>query len=290
MRKILFWIIFFCPVTLFAQGKMTPSEYLATYRNVAVEEMQQYGIPASITMAQGMLESGYGGSRLAIEGNNHFGIKCGGSWSGESISHNDDAVGECFRKYDNAWESYRDHSLFLQKERYKALFKLSVTDYKGWAQGLKAAGYATNPKYAELLIEIIEKYELYNLDNQKYVVEEHSNIPTPSNDIVRVNGVRAIVVQEGETLEIIAEKYGIKLKKLLKYNDMPALMPINKGDIIYLKSKKRSNKRAALHTVQSKESRHSLAQTYGIKESSLRRLNPELKRREAKTGDIIRFN
>ena len=148
------------------QAKLTRKEYIDKYAPLAVEQQALYGIPASITLAQGLLESGNGNSRLAREGNNHFGIKCGGSWDGPSLRHDDDAPQECFRSYDSVEESYIDHSLFLsERERYKGLFTLDPKDYKGWAHGLKAAGYATNPVYAELLIKIIEEHQLYRYDN-----------------------------------------------------------------------------------------------------------------------------
>ena len=143
-------------------------EYIEKYKNVAITEMQNYGIPASITMAQGLLESGAGRSQLTRESNNHFGIKCQKSWTGEKVYHDDDAKHECFRKYNSALESYEDHSQFLRKNpRYASLFQLSKTDYKGWAHGLKQAGYATNPKYAQLLIGLIETYNLQELDKGK---------------------------------------------------------------------------------------------------------------------------
>lgn len=149
-----------------AQQTLTRAQYIEMYAPMAVESQVLYGIPASITLAQGCLESGNGNSRLAREGNNHFGIKCGGTWDGPSLRHDDDAPQECFRSYSSAAESYVDHALFLsERERYRSLFDLDPKDYKGWARGLKAAGYATNPAYAELLIRIIEEYNLQRFDN-----------------------------------------------------------------------------------------------------------------------------
>ncbi len=150
-----------------AQYKMSTREYVSTYKNMAIQEMKQFGIPASITLAQGLLESGNGGSTLAVKGNNHFGIKCRGDWDGRKIYHDDDEKGECFRRYRNAEHSYRDHSKFLREsKRYASLFELQPTDYRGWAYGLKAAGYATNPRYAELLISLIEKNDLHKYDTR----------------------------------------------------------------------------------------------------------------------------
>lgn len=146
--------------------KMTREEYIKTYAPLAVEQMACFGIPASITLAQGLLESSNGNSPLATATNNHFGIKCGNTWNGEGYRHDDDAPQECFRVYESIRESYIDHSLILlERKWYQPLFELDMKDYKGWAHGLKKAGYATNPKYADLLIEIIEKYELHKYDN-----------------------------------------------------------------------------------------------------------------------------
>lgn len=145
------------------------TEYIEQYKAIAINEMAQYGIPASIKMAQAILESGSGKSFLAQNANNHFGIKCGGQWSGRRITRADDTPNDCFRVYNSPEQSFRDHSIFLLQQRYKRLFTLDRRDYKGWAHGLKAAGYATNPRYAQLLIDIIERYELYRLDEPQNV-------------------------------------------------------------------------------------------------------------------------
>ncbi|HEY1007840.1 MAG TPA: glucosaminidase domain-containing protein, partial [Sphingobacteriaceae bacterium] len=163
-------------------------DYIERFRDVAVREMNKYGIPASITLAQGLLESGNGNGSLALEANNHFGIKCNSDWTGKTISKDDDAIGECFRVYNNPEESYRDHSEFLLRKRYAGLFQLDRNDYQGWAHGLKKAGYATNPRYAELLISLIERYDLHQYDKgetilakerreEKVLAEVVSNIP-----------------------------------------------------------------------------------------------------------------
>ena len=158
-------IIFFCIVVI-ANAQQKTDIYIDKYKDVAIAEMNIYGIPASITLAQGILESGNGESRLAVEGKNHFGIKCHSNWNGETIIEDDDVVGECFRKYNRVEDSYRDHSLFLaERERYSFLFKYNRKDYKSWAKGLQKAGYATNPKYSKLLIDLIERNNLYRFDN-----------------------------------------------------------------------------------------------------------------------------
>lgn len=159
--------IFFISINCFSQNKT--EEYIEKYKEIAIAEMHMYAIPASITLAQGILESGNGESRLAIEGNNHFGIKCNTDWKGERIYEDDDKKNECFRKYNKVFESFRDHSIFLSKrDRYQFLFNESPTDYRAWAKGLKKAGYATNPNYADRLIDIIEEYDLYQYDKSSY--------------------------------------------------------------------------------------------------------------------------
>lgn len=170
MKKAIFTILTLL-LSLTSQGQSTnelAQKYIAKYSHIAVSNMKDYGIPASITLAQGMLESGYGESRLSVKANNHFGIKCKASWTGGRVYHDDDLKNECFRKYKHVDDSYADHADFLMSNpRYESLFKLSKTDYKGWAKGLKKAGYATSPIYAEKLIELIENYELYQYDSNK---------------------------------------------------------------------------------------------------------------------------
>ena len=181
MKKYLFFLFLFFSLLGFSQSKT--ESYISKYSSVAVDEMNKYSIPASITLAQGILESGNGESRLAVDGKNHFGIKCHSNWNGKTIIVDDDEKGECFRKYSNVAESYRDHSLFLsERGRYSFLFAYKKSDYKKWAKGLKKAGYATNPKYASLLIDLIEKYELYNYDkidqpNQKLYFAHTYGLP-----------------------------------------------------------------------------------------------------------------
>lgn len=168
-----------------SQTKNTVTEdYIVKYRNIAIDNEKQYGIPSSITMAQGIIESGSGRSSLAKEGNNHFGIKCHSSWTGKRMYKDDDNKDDCFRVYDNAAQSYKDHSLFLTKgKRYAFLFKIDKTDYKSWAKGLKQAGYATNPNYANLLINIIELYELNNMNSDDFYLVRNSNTDKHNNTI-----------------------------------------------------------------------------------------------------------
>lgn len=173
MKVKTFLFLMLSPFFVIGQNKSNSTQdYINTYTKIAIEQEKQYGIPACITLAQGILESGSGRSRLATEANNHFGIKCHNDWKGKKIYKDDDKKNECFRVYDNAEQSYIDHSLFLVgKKRYAELFQLKITDYKGWAKGLKQAGYATNPKYPQLLIDIIELYDLANI-TQTYQEQE----------------------------------------------------------------------------------------------------------------------
>ena len=171
MKNLVFILFIISVFTLSAQNKT--ERYIQQYTKIAVEEMNRYNIPASITLAQGILESGNGESRLAVDGKNHFGIKCHNNWNGKTIIEDDDEKGECFRKYSKVAESYRDHSLFLtERGRYSFLFEYRKTDYKKWAKGLKKAGYATNPKYPKLLIDLIERYSLYNYDKDEQSVKK----------------------------------------------------------------------------------------------------------------------
>lgn len=190
--------------------------YLVKFGAVAQAEMKTYKIPASITLAQGLLESGFGEGRLAVEGNNHFGIKCHKDWNGERIYHDDDEKGECFRVYQDAATSYRDHSLFLsERQRYAFLFKLKEKDYKAWAKGLKKAGYATDPKYPDKLIRLIERFELNRFDGKEEVVVELSPAPQPQDGTANV-----YYVQKGDTLYSIAKKLQVPLEDLRTKNSL----------------------------------------------------------------------
>jgi len=195
--------------SLFSQVSLSRADYIEKYQKLAIREMKRSGIPASITLAQGILESGNGNSRLAKEAKNHFGIKCKREWRGKKVYHDDDAPGECFRAYKDPKESYRDHSLFLvERERYASLFRFKKTDYKAWAKGLKKAGYATDPAYADKLIGLIERLNLWKYDNSK-VLPEFSNRED-----------RMHIVQIGDTLYGLSKRYNISVAKLKKINDL----------------------------------------------------------------------
>ena len=246
--------------------------YINQYKDIAIEQMNKYHIPASITLAQGLLESGAGQSELAQKSNNHFGIKCHSSWEGKRTYHDDDAAGECFRVYKNVRDSYEDHSMFLATgSRYAFLFKFGQTDYENWARGLKRAGYATSPTYADKLIEIIERYDLDRFDrpqsgNKTKYLGPHT--PYIANDIVY------IVARQGDTMLSIAEEFGISKRKLIAYNDRyRGYVPV-KGDIVYLGRKHwKAQKPNTQHTVKDGESLHMISQQYGVRLKRLYKMN-----------------
>ena len=275
MKKLkLFLILIICCLTLQAQTRNKQYEaYIKKYRELAVEEMKKYHIPASITLAQGLLESGAGQSALARKSNNHFGIKCGSDWYGKTVSHDDDARGECFRAYKHSKDSYEDHSKFLAgRPRYASLFNLNITDYKGWARGLKKAGYATNPRYADQLIGIIELYELYKYDDKNYLKWLKKN-PNPHQTYI-ANDLLYIVVRAGDSWISISQEFDISQKKLRKYNDLYKGYALQVGDILYLEKKnKKADKEHIVHVLRAGESMYSISQKYGIRLKNLYKLN-----------------
>ncbi len=300
-KNIVALLLFVCSgLTLFAQRtNQAYWTYIDTYKDWAIEQMHQYRIPASITLAQGLLESSAGRSTLATEANNHFGIKCGGSWTGPYVLRNDDAPNEKFRKYRNAHESFVDHSRFLQGRRYQGLFQLSITDYKGWARGLKAAGYATSPTYAESLIRIIEMYNLSQFDSGKYILlsQKKGTVdqdPFYINHIVyRNNKNYFIVVEAGDNMATISEKTGVRLKDLYRYNDLPKDYAATAGDIIYLQQKRKCAskefKHNPIHIVEPNQSMHDISQLYGIRLKNLYKLNKMQPDHTLTPGEILRI-
>lgn len=275
MKKLkLFLILIISCLTLQAQTRNKQYEnYIKKYRELAVEEMKKFHIPASITLAQGLLESGAGQSTLARKSNNHFGIKCGSDWRGKTVSHDDDARGECFRAYKHPKESYEDHSKFLAgRPRYASLFKLKITDYKGWARGLKKAGYATNPRYADQLIGIIELYELHKYDEKNYLKWIKKN-PNPHQTYI-ANDLLYIVVRAGDSWKSISKEFDISQKKLRKYNDLYKGYALQVGDILYLEKKnKKADKEHIVHVLRAGESMYSVSQKYGIRLKNLYKMN-----------------
>lgn len=282
--------------------KLTAQQYIDIWKDEAIYQMVVHKIPASITLAQGLLESGNGNSRLAIEGNNHFGIKCHNDWNGAKIFEDDETKGECFRKYDDASESFEDHSLFLQKKRYESLFTLDIKDYKGWAKGLKECGYATNPKYPQLLINLIEQYQLTQYDKEGigHIKDKttpsrsHGKAPAktkentkPSKDkedgktitisnnrsvSVSNNKIKFIVAKAGDTPEKIAEDLDIAAWQVRLYNDLEQNATIKEGQKIYIQPK-RARAQEASHTVSKGETMWSISQQHGIKLKKLYKKN-----------------
>ena len=292
MKKLkLFLILIISCLTLQAQTRNKQYEaYIKKYRELAVEEMKKYHIPASITLAQGLLESGAGQSALARKSNNHFGIKCGSDWYGKTVSHDDDARGECFRAYKHPKDSYEDHSKFLAgRPRYASLFNLNITDYKGWARGLKKAGYATNPRYADQLIGIIELYELYKYDDKNYLKWLKKN-PNPHQTYI-ANDLLYIVVRAGDSWKSISQEFDISQKKLRKYNDLYKGYALQVGDILYLEKKnKKADKEHIVHVLRAGESMYSISQKYGIRLKNLYKLNKMDEDDSApKIGTILRL-
>jgi len=280
--------------------KSTRQEYIDMYAKVAIQEMIQYHIPASITMAQACLESSDGNSPLATEGNNHFGIKCKNTWTGPIIRKDDDALNECFRKYNNAIESYRDHSEFLTGSmRYQFLFDYNIKDYKKWAYGLKKAGYATNPQYPERLLKIIEDFQLYKLDDyydnpNGYIghQSQEGSLKTITNRwgnrgrsgsslnpyvlrrVEKRNGANAFFAKQGDTYEQIAAEFSMKVSTIYRNNDVEPGERLEAGSIVYLQRKRgRAPRGNDLYTFKKGETFWSVAQWYGIRLNALYRKN-----------------
>ena len=315
MKKVLIAIALFLGLTVSAQRDSgTPQErYISRYAPIAVNEMYRSGVPASITLAQGILESRSGQSALAVDGNNHFGIKCHNSWKGKTMLADDDRKNECFRVYDSAEESFRDHSDFLRyRDRYKFLFDFPTTDYKSWAYGLKQAGYATDPSYAAKLIQYVEDYDLARFDRMTVdeaiaaggreaeapvVRDELEGIPESplkieagelfrgkageeyrfslSRTLYSRNGVPYVYAVEGETYSSIAKSNHLLVKEILRYNDLPGGGELHAGDIVYLEPKKSKTVRGLDKYIvgEDEESFHGICQRFAVKEKAIRKLN-----------------
>ena len=309
-------------VLAFAQAqRMTPDEYIAIYKDAAIAQMKRLGVPASIILAQGLLETESGNSDLVKRSNNHFGIKCKSTWTGESVRHTDDAPNECFRKYASAMDSYNDHSNYLYTSpRYASLFQLESTDYKGWAYGLKRAGYATNPRYPQILISNIEKYNLqqYNepfdgnlrtvpadiavmkeskaIENKPQVTEEKkdanlfqklfSGRKNKSNQYF--NKLKAVMAFKGTSLLAIATENDIALAKLLEYNDLTVDGLLKEDQWIYLERKHKEGNRDSYTALQN-ESLYDVSQVNGIQLAMLAQYNGVESTILIKTGDVVRL-
>jgi LysM repeat protein len=280
----------------FPNEKITAEQYIAKYKNNAIIEMERYNIPASITLAQAMLESGNGNSELAIKANNHFGIKCHTSWKGETFIKDDDKKDECFRKYESVLNSYNDHSAFLaSSSRYAFLFKLDRTDYKSWAKGLKQAGYATNPKYDEILIRVIENHELYKFDSHaQYANTSKPNSPktevktiSPDKRAVLQMGIRKyIIIEPGDDIDKIAKETDKDVWQLNKYNDLEKGEKLVAGQKLFLQPK-RNKASTPYHTVKEGETMKYISQLHGIKLNKLCRKNNMQIGQEPKAGEVL---
>lgn len=274
------------------------NSYIDEFAPLAVEQMKRHKIPASITLAQGLLESGAGRSSLATRSNNHFGIKCH-DWQGGRVYHDDDEKGECFRKYRHARESYEDHSLFLTtRSRYSSLFDLPLRDYKGWARGLSKAGYATDPQYANRLIMIIETYELMDYDRKSRPVDrqeeakKQEELPVLFEHTVYKMGdlyyVRAV---KDDSFDAIGQQMGVKPSRLKSYNEYPKGYKLQKGDIVFMQRKSKTPARSEQTTyqVQPGDNLHLISQKVGMRLKSLLELNRSYRREPLTVGDTIRL-
>jgi hypothetical protein len=293
-------------------GKAQPSsdiiDYINNYKKLAMEEMQRSGVPAAIKLAQGIHETYAGKSDLVEKSNNHFGIKCKAVWTGDRVYHDDDSRGECFRKYGQAADSYKDHSDFLRgSDRYDFLFRLDPTDYKAWAFGLKKAGYATNPKYAPIIIKLIEDYNLeqYTLiamgkmkpeeevvlqrlqpatelpapalpDTAEVRAQPSQEIPLPALNYpsgeFTINNTRVIFAKQGTSLLSVAQQYDIPLSRLLEFNDLSGQEILDKDQLLYLQRKRRTGG-SEFHVVAAGESLYDICQREAIRLDNLLEYN-----------------
>ncbi len=299
-RFLSFFAFSLLTLALCAQSKQSAQwRYIENYKDMAVDQMHRYKIPASITLAQGLCESGAGRSRLATEAHNHFGIKVGGSWSGPYIVMSDDRPDDRFRKYRTDDESYEDHSRFLTtNRRYRPLFSLKLTDYKGWAYGLKRCGYATNPRYAQMLIDVIERYNLQQFDSYtrgRYHSRRNRDVEALSDFfsrhiVYKVNKSYMLIAISGDTWEGISRETGVSVRRLLRYNERPKNSVLRIGDIIYLEKKRsKADKsfKGVPHVVKEGESLYDIAQHYGIRLKSIYRLNALPDDYSPRVGDLI---
>jgi len=296
-----------------ADTKLTREQYISLYKDDAVRDMKKTGVPASITLAQACLESQDGNSALAMEANNHFGIKCA-NWTGDTYIQDDDTKNECFRKYKDVLHSYDDHSEFLRtRPRYAELFLLDITDYIGWAKGLKKAGYATNPVYAERLIKIIEDFNLHELDHGRELPKSSyetvasarpvpvvkntpaSKIIVPSSEVINPfgghqvffnNETPYVFASSGDTYRSIADEFEMGEWQILKYNELDKNSPVEDGQKIYLKPKRRTGERN-FYTVKPGQSLHDIAQEQGVKLKHLLKWNELDENASVKPGQRI---
>lgn len=287
-----------------AFSQQTRTEYIEKYQMLAIEEMQRTGIPASIKMAQACLESANGNSQLCKISNNHFGIKCKSNWTGPSVRWDDDERNECFRAYNTVEESFIDHSNFLlNSPRYAALFQLAPDDYVGWANGLKAAGYATAPDYAQRVIKIIDDNKLYLLDDGVNIDEltiaqrtnitsdkfsKHLKIELEPHKVINMNHLKAVIAREGDTYEIIAQGFKKKAWEIYEFNDIAEGYRPQKNEVVYIQRKhKKALKGKDFHRVEAGETMHFISQVYGVRLNMLYKRNKMKPGEEPKTEEVI---
>ncbi|MBL8001036.1 MAG: glucosaminidase domain-containing protein [Flavobacteriales bacterium] len=293
-------------------GPLTPEQYIEQWKGVAVAKMKEHGIPASITLAQGLLESRNGNSELARDGNNHFGIKCTPDWTGGKVYHDDDKKDDCFRKYKRAEDSFEDHSKFLMRPRYAALFELKPTDYKGWAHGLKKAGYATDPRYPEKLISLIERYELHKLDRGVDVSyakkpsgtgtttkpskhgrsKDDGNVVTIGagrEELRSERGMKITLARAGDTYRRIADELELPRGIVAKWNESAPDQQLVEGQVVYLQAKRNKVKDPTTHLVVQGETLWGISQHYGVKASKLAQYNGIGVADKLKPGQTIRL-
>lgn len=298
---ILFLILVFSRA--FGIKKISKEDYINQYKQIAVSEMKRSGIPASITLAQGMLESDNGNSTLAVKANNHFGIKCHKNWDGKKIYQDDDRPNECFRQYTSAEESYKDHTDFIvSTNRYSDLFEIKSNDYKGWAQGLKKDGYATSPSYAKDLIKIIEENELYRLDEgdfsrplKKSVTSKKQSqndqdfyVDIKRRKVYERNRIKYIVVEQGDDLKKITKDMGLLTWELPRYNELPKDTSLTPGQVLYIQPKRcKAEVGNDYHVVTEGETLYSISQLYGIKLKKLYKKNRMAPGQQAEVGQKI---
>ncbi len=311
MRKLIITTTFILVASFLKAQDISVEEYISTYRNVAVAEMKRSGIPASVTLAQGILETEHGNSELVKKSNNHFGIKCKSTWTGESVTHTDDAPNECFRKYPNAADSYKDHSDYLKTSpRYASLFQLDPSDYKGWAHGLKHAGYATNPRYPQIVISNIEKYNLQQYDTisgemgndmavtknvedesvlkNATLVSDNEEIKNALKANSKFNKLKALYASKGTSLLAIATAADIDLVKLLDYNDLKTDGLLKEDQLIYLEKKNKQGNRDFSTSLQN-ETLRDVAQNNGVQLKSLMQINNMNESEIVKRGTKIKL-
>lgn len=304
MKQGLF-LLLFTTVGLTIQAQMSREQYIQRYQLLAIEEMGRSGIPASIKMAQAVLESGNGNSELSRKSNNHFGIKCKNTWKGPKVYYDDDERGECFRKYKSVEESYIDHTNFLMgNPRYAFLFTLPPDDYKGWAKGLKEAGYATARHYDKSLIKIIEDFQLYRLDQKQTIrplAANTTNVPASkgmsdkmvinplhARQIIKINDLDAVVAREGDSYEILAQALGLEAWEIYRFNDHGGAYRPKPNEVVYIEAKKRrAPKNQEFHTVSEGETMHFISQKYGLKLKPLYRRNRMKPGEQPQVGETI---